>query len=126
MVGDRDGIDRDVRADDGDRRDDARQRQRVSARSTRPSARASRSLKIIEQLHSACIAPQIAAGPGGKHRHQAQLHPRRPASEVHADPVLSKIDLNGDTLTQSDYASTGSIVAAPGPSTKHADLGHDS
>jgi hypothetical protein len=66
--------------------------------------------KIIEQLHSACVAPQIApvreesSGTLLSFWHQA-------GSGVALTPVLSKISLTGTTLSQSDYPATGG--AAP-------------
>lgn len=62
--------------------------------------------KIVDQLHSACIAPQIAPvqeGSGGtllSFIHQT-------GSAVAPIPVLSKISLTGTTLSQSDYPNTG-------------------
>jgi hypothetical protein len=66
--------------------------------------------KIINQLHSACVAPQIApvredsTGTMLSFIHQS-------GSAVAPTPVLSRISLSGTTLTQSDYAATGG--AAP-------------
>jgi prepilin-type N-terminal cleavage/methylation domain-containing protein len=66
--------------------------------------------KIINQLHSACVAPQIApvredsTGTMLSFLHQS-------GSAVAITPVLSRITLSGTTLTQSDYAATGG--AAP-------------
>jgi Tfp pilus assembly protein PilW len=62
--------------------------------------------KVIDELHSACIAAQIAPVQSGSSGtslnfiHQA-------GSAVSPTPVLSKISLSGTTLSQSDYASTG-------------------
>jgi type II secretory pathway component PulJ len=66
--------------------------------------------KIVNQLHSACVAPQIApiredsTGTMLSFLHQA-------GSGVAVTPVLSRITLSGTTLTQSDYAVNGG--AAP-------------
>jgi Tfp pilus assembly protein PilW len=66
--------------------------------------------RIIDQLHSACLAPQISpvqensSGTLLSFWHQT-------GSAVAPTPVLSKISLTGTTLSQSDYASTGG--AAP-------------
>jgi len=66
--------------------------------------------KIINQLHSACVAPQIApvqedsTGTLLSFLHQS-------GSAVAPVPVLSRISLTGTTLSQSDYAVTGG--AAP-------------
>lgn len=66
--------------------------------------------KIINQLHSACVAPQIApvredsTGTMLSFLHQS-------GSMVAPTPVLSRISLVGTTLTQSDYQATGG--AAP-------------
>jgi hypothetical protein len=58
--------------------------------------------KIIDQLHSACIAPQIA--PVQKESSGTQLSfIHQTGSAVALTPVLSKISLVGGTLTQSDY-----------------------
>lgn len=62
--------------------------------------------KIIDQLHSACVAPQIA--PVQKESSGTQLSfIHQTGSAVALTPVLSKISLVGDTLTQSDYPATG-------------------
>ncbi len=66
--------------------------------------------RIINQLHSACVAPQIApvqkdsTGTLLSFLHQS-------GSAVALTPVLSKISLTGTTLSQSDYPATGG--AAP-------------
>jgi Tfp pilus assembly protein PilW len=66
--------------------------------------------KIINQLHSACVAPQISpvredsTGTMLSFLHQS-------GSAVALTPVLSRITLSGTTLTQSDYPATGG--AAP-------------
>ncbi len=66
--------------------------------------------KIIDQLHSACVAPQIApvqedsTGTMLSFLHQS-------GSAVSATPVLSRVSLVGTTLPQSDYPVSGG--AAP-------------
>jgi hypothetical protein len=66
--------------------------------------------KIINQLHSACVAPQItpvqedSTGTTLSFLHQS-------GSAVAPTPVLSRISLTGTTLSQSDYQVTGG--AAP-------------
>lgn len=66
--------------------------------------------RIIDQLHSACVAPQIApvqedsTGTMLSFWHQS-------GSAVSLTPVQSRISLVGTTLTQSDYPVTGG--AAP-------------
>lgn len=59
--------------------------------------------KVIDQLHSACVAPKLApvqresTGTALRFIHAA-------GSEVAPTPVLSVISLSGGTLSQSDYA----------------------
>jgi prepilin-type N-terminal cleavage/methylation domain-containing protein len=66
--------------------------------------------KIMNQLHSACVAPQIApvqaesTGTLLSFLHQS-------GSAVAPVPILSKISLTGTTLSQSDYPVSGG--AAP-------------
>ncbi len=66
--------------------------------------------KIINQLHSACVAPQVApvredsTGTMLSFLHQS-------GATVAPTPVLSRISLSGTTLSQSDYQATGG--AAP-------------
>jgi Tfp pilus assembly protein PilW len=62
--------------------------------------------KVLNQLHSACIAPQItpvqeeSTGTMLSFIHQS-------GAAVAPTPVLSKVSLTGTTLSQSDYAVTG-------------------
>ncbi len=62
--------------------------------------------KVIEELHSACIAPEIApvrtasTGTMLEFIHQT-------GSAVAPTPILSKIALTGSTVSQTNYASTG-------------------
>ncbi len=62
--------------------------------------------KVIEELHSACIAPLIAPvreeSTGTK---LIFLH--QTGSEVAPTPVKSEVTLNGTTVSQSNYPSTG-------------------
>ncbi len=63
---------------------------------------------IIQQLHSACIYPQVA--PVWKESNGTELvFTHSTGSEVAAKPVKSKIVLKEGALTQYDYASTGSL-----------------
>ena len=72
----------------------------------RHPARAHHPHKMIEELHSACIAPQIAPVQRRQHRHLAQLHPPdRLGGRPHPGP--QHVSLTGSTLSQSDYAVTG-------------------
>jgi hypothetical protein len=62
--------------------------------------------KIVDQLHSACIAPQIApVQVGSTGTLLSFIH--QSGSAVAPIPVLSTISLSGGTLSQSDYPSTG-------------------
>ena len=61
---------------------------------------------VVEELHSACFAPEIApvreksSGTELSFLHQT-------GSAVAPTPILSKITLSGGTLSQSNYAATG-------------------
>ena len=61
---------------------------------------------LMEELHSACITPEIApvkeesTGTSLRFVHQT-------GSEVAPTPILSVVSLSGDTLSQSDYEPTG-------------------
>lgn len=62
--------------------------------------------KVVDQLHSACVAPQIAPiqeGSGGNEL----IFIHQTGSAVAPTPVKSKVVLEGGTLTQYDYAATG-------------------
>jgi Tfp pilus assembly protein PilW len=62
--------------------------------------------KVIDQLHSACVAAQIAPVQTGSSGTSLNfIH--QSGSAVSLTPVLSKISLSGTTLSQSDYAATG-------------------
>lgn len=62
--------------------------------------------RIMEQLHSACIAPEVtpvkekSSGTLLRFVHQT-------GSQVSPTPILSEVSLSGDTLSQADFASTG-------------------
>jgi Tfp pilus assembly protein PilW len=64
---------------------------------------------IIQQLHSACISPGIPPI-RAKSSGTELIFTHSTGSEVTAKPVKSVIALAGDTLTQYDYASTGTIT----------------
>jgi Tfp pilus assembly protein PilW len=62
--------------------------------------------QIVDQLHSACVAPQIA--PIKKESSGTRLiFVHKTGSEVSPLPVKSEIVLSGGTLTQYDYPATG-------------------
>lgn len=62
--------------------------------------------QIVDQLHSACIAPQIApVQEGSSGTVLSFIH--QTGSGVAPIPVLSTISLTGNTLSQSDYPVTG-------------------
>ncbi len=65
--------------------------------------------QVIDSLHSACVAPQIAPvqtdSTGTKLRFWHQT-----GSDVAPTPVLSEVTLDGGTLTQYDYPATGGSV----------------
>jgi Tfp pilus assembly protein PilW len=62
--------------------------------------------QVIEELHSACLASQIAPVQAGSTGTSITfLH--QIGSEVAPTPILSTITLSEGTLTQSNYASTG-------------------
>lgn len=62
--------------------------------------------KLMEELHSACVTPEIApvkkASEGNMLRFVHQT-----GSAVSPTPVLSVISLSANTLTQADYATNG-------------------
>jgi hypothetical protein len=67
--------------------------------------------KIVDQLHSACIAPQIApVQVGSTGTLLSFIH--QTGSAVAPSPVLTKISLEGTTLSQFDYAMTGGQAPA--------------
>jgi Tfp pilus assembly protein PilW len=62
--------------------------------------------QVIEELHSACVAPQIApVQTGSTGTSISFLH--QTGSAVAPTPILSKVTLSEGTLTQSNYPSTG-------------------
>jgi Tfp pilus assembly protein PilE len=62
--------------------------------------------KVIEELHSACVAPQIAPVREGSTGTQL-IFIHQTGSAVAPTPVLSKVTLSGGILSQSEYLSTG-------------------
>jgi hypothetical protein len=65
--------------------------------------------QVIDGLHSACIAPQIAPVQAGSTGTSLRfLH--QTGSAVAPTPVLSQFDLNNGTLTESVYPATGGSV----------------
>lgn len=66
--------------------------------------------KILAELHSACVAPQLAPIQGeSTGTNLVFLH--QTGAAVAPLPILSKITLSGTTLSQSNYQATGG--AAP-------------
>lgn len=62
--------------------------------------------KVTEQLRSSCVAPRIApVWSGSTGNSLIFIHQR--GSAVVLDPVKTKIELSGGTLTQYDYAKVG-------------------
>jgi Tfp pilus assembly protein PilW len=62
--------------------------------------------KVVEELHSACVAPQIA--PVQEKSNGTSLNfIHQTGSAVSPTPVLSKVTLSGGTLSQSNYAVSG-------------------
>lgn len=66
--------------------------------------------RIVDQLHSACVAPQIAPIQEGS-TGTTLIFVHQTGSAVAPTPVRSEIVLAGGTLTQYDYPATGG--AAP-------------
>ncbi len=65
--------------------------------------------QVIDGLHSACVAPQIAPIQSGSSDTSLRfLH--QTGSAVAPTPVLSQIDLNGGTLSESVFPATGGSV----------------
>jgi type II secretory pathway component PulJ len=62
--------------------------------------------RVINQLHSACVAPQIAPV-REKSNGTTLIFWHQTGSAVAPVPVESKISLSGTTLTQFDYPSNG-------------------
>jgi hypothetical protein len=65
--------------------------------------------RITDQLRSSCVAPRIAPVRVGSTGTSLRFIHQR-GSAVVLDPVLSRIDLVGGTLTQYDYAMTGGAM----------------
>jgi type II secretory pathway pseudopilin PulG len=66
--------------------------------------------KVIDQLHSSCVAPQIAPVQEGSNGTSLTFW-HQTGSAISPTPVKSTISLSGTTLLQSDYPVTGG--AAP-------------
>ncbi|MGZ8665779.1 MAG: PilW family protein [Solirubrobacterales bacterium] len=65
--------------------------------------------RVIDSLHSSCVAPQIAPVQAGSTGTSLRfLH--QTGSDVAPTPVLSQIDLNNGTLTESVFSATGGSV----------------
>ena len=66
--------------------------------------------ELMEELHSACVTPEIAPVKEKSNGTVAQV---RPPDRLRGrpTPILSVVSLSGDTLSQSDYEPTGG--AAP-------------
>ena len=68
-------------------------------------------VRIIEELHSACVVPKIApvqAGSSGTLLSFSHA-PATEGTSATVKPVLSKVALSGTNLVQTDYASLGGI-----------------
>lgn len=65
--------------------------------------------KIMQQLHSACVAPKLAPiQPGSTGTSMKFIHaPPSQGSAVAPMPTMTEISLSGGTLTQSDRPATG-------------------
>ena len=62
--------------------------------------------RVIDGLHSACVAPQIAPIQAGSTGTSLRfLH--QTGSAVALTPVLSEVTLNGSTLSESDFRRPG-------------------
>lgn len=65
-------------------------------------------VRLTEQLHSACVAPEVApiqkasTGTSLEFIHQT-------GSQVSPVPIISVISLSGSTLSQQDYSVTGTV-----------------
>jgi hypothetical protein len=61
---------------------------------------------VVEELHSACVAPQVAPVKANSSGTQL-VFVHQTGSAVSPVPILSKVTLSAGTLTQADYAKTG-------------------
>ena len=94
----------------GDPRHDARQRpgQRPGRRNPACAARVT---KIMQQLHSACVAPKIAPiQPGSTGTSLRFIHAPIRAPPWRRLPTITQIGLVGDTLTQTDCPRPGAAT----------------
>lgn len=78
----------------------------VSARVDATQQARSTLFQIMDELHSACIAPQIAPVQAGSTGTSLSFIHQR-GSAVAPTPVLSTLALNAGTLLESNYPSTG-------------------
>ena len=63
-------------------------------------------VRLMEQLHSACVAPEIAPIKSGSTGNSLKFV-HQTGSAVSPTPILSVVCYSNGTLTQSDYAATG-------------------
>jgi Tfp pilus assembly protein PilW len=62
--------------------------------------------KLMDEIHSACVTPEIAPVREGSEGNVLRfIH--QTGSEVQPTPTLSVVSYSGGTLTQADYAATG-------------------
>jgi type II secretory pathway pseudopilin PulG len=78
----------------------------VSARVDATQQARSTLFQVMDELHSACIAPQIAPVKAGSTGTSLSFIHQR-GSAVAPTPVLSTLALNEGTLLESNYSSTG-------------------
>ena len=66
-------------------------------------------VKIIEQLHSACVVPKIAPiRPGSTGTMLSFSHaPAAEGASATVKPIFSKVTLSGKNLVETDYPSLG-------------------
>lgn len=62
--------------------------------------------KLMQELHSACVTPEIAPVRTGS-TGNSLLFIHQTGSEVSPTPVYSEINFSGSTLTEQDYEVTG-------------------
>jgi Tfp pilus assembly protein PilW len=63
-------------------------------------------VRVMEQLHSACVTPEIAPVRTGSTGNSLKFV-HQTGSAVSPTPILSVVSYASGTLTQSDYAATG-------------------
>jgi len=65
--------------------------------------------RVMEQLHSACVAPEVT--PVKENSSDTLLRfVHQTGSGVSPTPIFSEISLSGGTLTQADFAATGGVA----------------